>query len=139
MAAAASKPLDSDPYLRLKLVCEDPNSNCVTYESDANSIRVPANEGAFELNLDTDELHGFYYMCTRPTIKLFLSNLITCLKTVRKDSFKNDKDILPANRKWSDIVAGRSPNILETSQATYPSTYQHDHNLSIFSILHIST
>ena len=99
-------------------MCEDLNSNCVIYESEANSIRVPASEGAIELNLDIDELYGLYYMCMRPTTKLFLSNLITCLKTVRKDSFKIDRSILPANRKWSDIVAGRSPNIPETSQAT---------------------
>jgi len=117
MAAVSSKSLDSNPQLRFKLVCEDLNSNCVIYESEANSIRVPTNESALELNLDIDELHGFYYMCTRPTIKSCLSNLITCLNTVRKDSFKDDRGILPVNRKWSDIVAGRSHNTLETFQA----------------------
>jgi hypothetical protein len=117
MAAASSKQLGDDPLLRLKLVCEDLNADCVIYENEANGIRFPTSEGAMEINLDIDELYSLYYMCTWPMIKLMLSNLIACFRAVHKDSFQIDRDTLLGNRKWSDIVADRFPNLIETSQA----------------------
>ena len=119
MAEVVHNRVNSDPLIQLKLVCEDLTLKSVMCISESKGIEIPMNEGALEYKLDIDELHGLLCMCTRPTVKLFLTHLLTCFGNVCKVLPKNNDLKLDRNRKWSDIVAGRFPHT-SVNQVTAP-------------------
>jgi hypothetical protein len=115
MAEVVYNLLDCDPVIRLKLVCEasDPKYNIM--QGEISDDKVSVSEGsALELRLDIDELQEFYSMCTRSSVRPFISQLIAHLENVRKRIPDCHRSNLKEERKWSDIVAGRptqlSPN-----------------------------
>jgi hypothetical protein len=56
-------------------------------------------------------------MCTRPSVRTFISQIITQLETVCNKIPYCYKSNLNENRKWSDIVAGRNPHASGTNLA----------------------
>jgi hypothetical protein len=117
MAAAVLKPLDSDPLIRLKLVCEASDHKYNVSQNVSSDVRVSASEGALELNLDINELQEFCSMSTRTTVRSFIAQLITCLATVCKVFSECHNNKVKEDRKWSDVVAGRPSHIHEINSA----------------------
>jgi hypothetical protein len=117
MAAAVLNPWDSDPLIRLKLVCEALDFKYNVSQSEFSDVKVPVSEGALELRLDIDELQKLYSMCMRSTVRSFITQLIACLATVCKIFPDCHKNNLKEDRKWSDVVADRHSHIHEINPA----------------------
>ena len=112
--AAVLQPVINDPIMQLNLVCKVSINNQHASESEFSVIKVPISESKVESKLDIDELHEFYAMCTRPLVRAFITQLITCLGTVSKDFTDYTKTNQGKKRKWSDIVADRHSDISDT-------------------------
>ena len=86
-----------------------------TIESTGNYIQNDNRFGSasaserseLELKLDIEELQELHTMCTRSSVRMFLSQFITRLESLfdKIPSYSTSKEI--ENIKWSDIVAGR--------------------------------
>ena len=108
-----------DPVIRSELVYETSDPKYNESQSEISVFKVSASEDSvLELRLDIDELQEFYSMCTRPTTRSLLSQLITYLETECKDIAGRHRCNLKEERKWSDIVAGRHSRISETNPTT---------------------
>ena len=76
--------MDCDTEIRLKVKCVTSDPKYKLIQSEIREDRESASESsALELKLDIDELQELYTMCTRPSVKTFISQLITQLVKVR--------------------------------------------------------
>jgi hypothetical protein len=107
---------DSEISLNIKCVTSDPIYKLIQSEirEDRGSV---SESSALELKLDIDELQELYTMCTRPSVKTFISQLINQLETVCNEIPYCHESNPKEKRKWSDIVAGRNPHVPGTNSA----------------------
>ena len=84
--------------------------------------RSVSESSTLELKLDIDELQELYTMCTRPSVRIFISQLVTQLVTVRNEIPYCHESNPKEKRTWSDIVAGRNPHVPGTNSAVTQNT-----------------
>jgi hypothetical protein len=80
--APVPQPVVNDPATQLNLECKMSINTQHASESELSVIIVPKSESKVENKLDIDELHEFHAMCTRTSIRAFITQLITCLGIV---------------------------------------------------------
>jgi hypothetical protein len=84
MAEVAYSSLNCDSEIRLKFECIAPDLKYKLLQSEIREDRELVSKiSALELKLDIDELQEFHTMCTRATVRTFISQLIAQLETVR--------------------------------------------------------
>ena len=85
MAEVAHSSTDCDSLIRLKVECVDTNRKYNLIQSEIKEVSESVSESnALELKLDIDELQEILTMCTQPSVRTFIIQLITQLETVRK-------------------------------------------------------
>ena len=110
MAEVVYSWLDCDTEIRLKVKCVTSDPKYKLIQSEIREDRGSVSESSIlELKLDTDEPQELYTMCTRPSVKTFISQLITQLVKVRNEIPYCHESNPKEKRTWSDIVAGRNP------------------------------
>jgi hypothetical protein len=85
MAKVAYSLIDCDSLIRLKVECvaSGRKYNLIHSEIKEDSESV-SESNALEHKLDIDELQEIFTMCTRPSVRTFILQLITQLETVNK-------------------------------------------------------
>jgi len=118
MAEVVYSWLDCDTEIRLKVKCVTSDPKYKLIQSEIREDRGSVSESSIlELKLDTDEPQELYTMCTRPSVKTFISQLITQLVTVSNEIPYCHESIPKEKRTWSDIVAGRNLQVPGTNSA----------------------
>ena len=122
MADVVYNLLDCGLEIRLKVECKttDPTGNL--NQSERRKDSVLASEGSeLELKLDIEELQELNTMCTRSSVRMFISQFINRMETLceKIPSYSISKET--EKIKWSDIVAGRHPSVPGTNLATAQS------------------
>ena len=109
--------LDCGLAIRLKVECRTIEAIGNYNQSDKRKGSVSASERSeLELKLDIEEPQELYTMCMRSSVRMFISQFITCLESLfdKIPSYSTSKEI--EKIRWSDIVAGRHLSV--------PGTYQ---------------
>jgi hypothetical protein len=126
MAEVVYSLLDRDLVIRPNIECVTLNRKFNFTDSKVRKIRKTlSNSSALELKLDTNELQELHAMCTRPANRNYITQLISQLITIQNHipcrlNNNHQKEV----RKWSDIVAGRSP------QLSYYTQHRNSDNLT---------
>jgi len=103
---------DLNQEIRLKFECVVSDIKKKFIHSETRKAREPVSESsALEIKLDIDELQELDTLCTRLSIRTFISQLIIQLETMRTKVPYCFKSNLKEGRKWSDIVAGRNSHV----------------------------
>ena len=98
--------------IRLKAECATIDHKSNLFNSDSRKSSVLVNERSeLELKLDTEEFRELHGMCTRSSVRTFISQFITRLKTLFEKISLYSKFRITEKIKWSDIVAGRHSNV----------------------------
>jgi hypothetical protein len=83
MVEAVYSLLDCDSEIRLKVESIALDLKFKLIQSEIMKDRESVSESsALELKLDIDELQELHTMCTRPSVRTFISQIITQLETV---------------------------------------------------------
>ena len=111
--------LDCGLEIRVKVECRTIESIGNHNQSDKRKASVSASERSeLELKLDIEELQEIHTMCTRSSVRMFISQFITRLESLfdKIPSYSISKEI--EKIKWSDIVAGRHLSVPGTNPTT---------------------
>ena len=75
--------LDCDSETRLKVKCEISNLKNKLIQSETKKVSDSVSEcSAFELKIDVDELQELYTMCTPPSVRSFIFQLVIQFDTI---------------------------------------------------------
>jgi hypothetical protein len=76
--------LNCDSEIRLKFECIAPDLKYKSLQSEVREDREPVSEiSALELKLDNDEIEELHTMCTPATVRIYITQLIAQLETLR--------------------------------------------------------
>ena len=100
MVEAVHSLLDWDLETRLKVKCKISNHKNKLIQSETKKVSESISEcSALELKLDIDELQELYTMCTRPSVKSFIFQLIIPFDTIRNKILYCPENKLNGKRK----------------------------------------
>jgi lysophospholipase L1-like esterase len=119
MVDAVYSLLDCGLEIRVKVECRTIESIGNHNQSDKRKASVSASERSeLELKLNIEELQEIHTMCTRSSVRMFISQFITRLESLfdKIPSYSISKEI--EKIKWSDIVAGRHLSVPGTNPTT---------------------
>jgi hypothetical protein len=98
--------------IRLKVECATIDHKSNLFNSDSRKTSVLANERSeLELKLDVEEFQELHAMCTRSSVRIFISKFITRLESLFEKIPLYSKSRITEEIKWSHIVAGRHSNV----------------------------